>query len=133
MRIAQRVKQAGGTIHLIDMDEPFVFASLFDGPNACRWSAEKVAQGVYEYVKAMKEQFPEVIIGTSEPFWQGMKVEDLENYIEAYHQVSGSYFPFFHLDLDYSIAEWPQIAKELETYCRERGHRLWNVLRWKLG
>jgi hypothetical protein len=121
MHITQRVKAAGGRIDLIDMDEPFVDASIYNGPNACHWSAEKVAQAVYEYVQAMQKQFPQVIIGTSEPFWQGMKVEDLENYIEAYHKVSGSYFPFFHLDLDYSIAEWPQIAKEMEAFCKERG------------
>ncbi len=120
MRIARRVKAAGGTINLIDMDEPFVDASIYNGPNACHWSAEKVAQGVYEYVQAMKQQFPEAIIGTSEPFWQGMKVEDLENYIEAYHKVSGSYFPFFHLDLDYGRADWPQVAKEMEAFCRAR-------------
>ena len=121
MRIAQRVKAAGGTINLIDMDEPFVDASIYHGPNACHWSAEKVAQGVYEYVRAMKGQFPDAIIGTSEPFWQGMKAENLENYIEAYHKASSSYFPFFHLDLDYGLADWPQIAKELETYCKARG------------
>lgn len=120
LRISGRVKAAGGTINLIDMDEPFVFASIYDGENACHWSAEKVAQGVYAYVQTMKRQFPDVIIGTSEPFWKGMKAEDLENYIEAYHKVSGSYFPFFHFDPDYSIAEWPQIAKELEAYCRAR-------------
>jgi hypothetical protein len=121
LRISQRVKAAGGTIDLIDMDEPFVDASIYNGPNACHWSAEKVAQGVYEYVQDMKAQFPNAIIGTSEPFWQGMKVEDLENYIAAYHKVSGSYFPFFHLDLDYNRADWPQAAKELEAYCRRRG------------
>lgn len=121
MHITQRVKAAGGTIDLIDMDEPFVDASIYNGPNACHWSAEKVAQGVYEYVQAMKQQFPQAIIGTSEPFWQGMEVEDLENYIEAYHKVSGSYFPFFHLDLDYSLADWPQVSKEMEAFCKARG------------
>jgi hypothetical protein len=119
--IAGRVKAAGGRIDLIDMDEPFVDASIYDGPNACHWSAQQVAQGVYEYVQTMHKLIPDAIIGTSEPFWMGMQVEDLENYIEAYRQVSGSYFPFFHLDLDYSIADWPQVAKELEAYCRERG------------
>jgi hypothetical protein len=120
-RIATRVKAAGGTINLIDMDEPFAFASLYDGPNACHWSTEKVAEAVYEYVKGMQQLFPGVIIGTSEPFWRGMKVEQVENYIEAYHAVSGSYFPFFHFDPDYGLPDWPQVAKRLETYCRARG------------
>ncbi len=119
--IARRVRTAGGAIDLIDMDEPFAFASIYNGPNACHWSPEKVAQGVYEYVQAMQQEFPQAIIGISEPFWQGMVVGDLENFIEAYRKVSGSYFPFFHLDLDYSIADWPQVAKEIETYCKERG------------
>lgn len=121
LKIAQRVKAAGGKIDLIDMDEPFVDASIYNGPNACHWPAEKIAQGVADYVQAMKREFPDAIIGISEPFWQGMKVEDLERWIEAYHTVSGDYFPFFHLDLDYSRADWPQTAKELEVYCKERG------------
>jgi hypothetical protein len=119
--IAQRVKAAGGTIDLIDMDEPFVDASLYDGPNACHWSTEVVAERVYSYVQAMHLEFPNAIIGTSEPYWKGMKPQDLENYIEAYRRASGAYFPFFHLDLDYSIPNWPQVARELEDYCRARG------------
>ena len=29
--------------------------------------------------------------------------------------------PLLHLDLDYSIADWPQVAKDLEAFCRARG------------
>jgi hypothetical protein len=121
IRISRHVKAAGGTIDLIDMDEPFAFASLYDGSNACHWSAEKVADRVYSYVQAMHREFPDALIGTSEPFWQGMQPEDLENYIEAYHEVSGSYFPFLHFDPDYSRPDWSEAAKQLEDFCRERG------------
>ncbi len=119
--IAQRVKSAGGTIDLIDMDEPFAFASVYDGLNACHWSARQVAERVYSYVQAMHKEFPNALIGTSEPYWRGMRPQQLEQYIEAYREVSGSYFPFFHLDLDYSMTGWPQAARELEDYCRTRG------------
>ncbi len=121
LRSAQRVKAAGGKIDLIDMDEPFAFASIYPGPNACHWDATEVAERVSAYVHAMQAEFPGVIVGTSEPFWKDMHVEQLQDYIETYKKVSGAYFPFFHFDPDYGRPDWPEAAKEMEDFCRARG------------
>jgi len=40
-RIAQRIKQAGGTLHLIALDEPYFFGHFYDGPQACRFEDER--------------------------------------------------------------------------------------------
>src|SRR5256885_3979878 len=33
----ERVKEAGGIVRFIALDEPFFYGSLYDGPNACHW------------------------------------------------------------------------------------------------
>ncbi|HSB90453.1 MAG TPA: hypothetical protein VLD63_10565, partial [Anaerolineales bacterium] len=41
-RIARRILQAGGRLDLIALDEPLFFASIYNGPNACHWDADRV-------------------------------------------------------------------------------------------
>ena len=46
LRIASRIRDAGGIVSFVVFDEPFAFASVYDGPNACNWTAEMVAEEV---------------------------------------------------------------------------------------
>ncbi|MEA2002140.1 MAG: hypothetical protein U9N84_09705, partial [Actinomycetota bacterium] len=59
--IADRIQRAGGTIDIIALDEPHFFASIYEGPNACGWSVEKVAAEVAQYADLMRARFPNVI------------------------------------------------------------------------
>ena len=43
-KVARRIKAAGGRIDILSMDEPFFFAHIYDGSNACHWPVEKVVQ-----------------------------------------------------------------------------------------
>jgi hypothetical protein len=45
VRIANRIRAAGGRLDLIGMDEPWFFGHVYDGPNACRWPVDRVARG----------------------------------------------------------------------------------------
>lgn len=36
IRDASRIKASGGTLSFVALDEPFAFASLYEGPNACQ-------------------------------------------------------------------------------------------------
>jgi hypothetical protein len=121
LRIARRIKAAGGEVRFVALDEPFAFASIYDGPNACRWPPEKVAREVNGYIEAIKGVFPDVIIGDTEVLWATMDVDDLKHWLDAYYSVTGSQLPFFHLDVDYTRPDWPEAAKELESFARERG------------
>ncbi len=122
LRMANRIKEAGGTVSYVDFDEPFGFASLYDSPKSPHWTAERVALEVGSFVNTIKTVFPDARFGSSEPLWNtDMKVEDLENWIDAYKEATGSPLAFLHLDVDYSRPGWEQDAKELEDFCRLRG------------
>ncbi len=116
-----RIKQAGGAVNYVALDEPFYFGSLYSGQNACRWSAEKIAQEVEAFVKSLQGFDPNIVIGDIEPVVSNSSVRQYEQWIETYNQVSGHYFPFFHMDTDWSRVTWPTDAKALEGFCRQRG------------
>lgn len=121
MRDARRIKASGGTLSFVALDEPFAFASLYDGPNACRWSAERVAQEVGSYIRGMKTIFPDLFVGDTEPLWHEVDVEDYKNWLSVFREVNGYDLAFFHLDVDFSRNDWPQAAMELESFARGQG------------
>ena len=122
VNIARRIRDAGGTLRYVAFDEPFAFASIYDGPNACQWSAENVAQEVLQFEQAIQAIFPQVIFGDTEPLWSWAgEVEHLQGWIDAYQAVTGKPLGFLHLDLDFRRADWAQDALALETYAREHG------------
>ena len=115
-----RIKQAGGVVRYIALDEPFYYGSLYDGPNSCHWSILKVANAVKEYVRFIKRMFPDTVIGDVEPITARSGAIQYENWLKIYWAVAGSNLPFFHLDTDVdSQPNWPIVNKELETFCRE--------------
>lgn len=121
VNIARRIKNAGGTLKFVSFDEPFAFASLYDGPNACRWSAEKVAQEVLKYIQAVRKVFPDVVFGDTEPLWSGVGVDEFKRWIDIYEDITGSPLSFLHLDQDFTRPDWQQDTLALEAYAREHG------------
>lgn len=61
IRDANRIKAAGGTLSFIALDEPFAFASLYDGPNACQWEAERVASVLISASYIMETQMHQMM------------------------------------------------------------------------
>jgi len=121
LRIVNRLKQFGATVRYVSLDEPFAFGHIYDGPNACQWPPEKIAQQVQDYVTAIKTVYPNAIIGDNEPLWAGVEVGELVEWLDAYKAVTGSHLSFIHLDLDFSRADWSMAAKQLEEAARARG------------
>ena len=119
LRVARRIQAAGGKLQFIRMDEPFSNASpVYTGPGACQWSAEKVAREVGAYIKAVKSEFPDVVIGDVEAW---TSVNDIERWIEAYRTVNGESLSFLHWDVNWRRPDWAERAKALEYYAREHG------------
>lgn len=119
--VAERIKTAGGVIDLLAMDEPFFFAHIYDGPNACHWPAEKVAQAVDQYVKVMRSEFPNVIIGDTEPLAGAAGAPEYKGWLDTFRSVNGYNLPFLHMDIDWSRSTWPQEVKSIEDYGRQLG------------
>jgi hypothetical protein len=117
---------------MIVLDAPFAFGHLYRGPGACRWSVRKVAEAVAAYrhdilgrvlahVARVRQPFSGLEIGDAEPLWPGVRPEQMERWISAYREASGSGFSFFHLDVDFARPDWSEAARTLETFCRNRG------------
>src|SRR5207247_1924478 len=66
-RVVQRIADAGGTLRYVAFDEPYYYGSVYNGPQACRWSAEKVASDLAAYEAAVRHVFPRAVFGDIEP------------------------------------------------------------------
>lgn len=121
LRDARRIKATGYELSFIALDEPFAFASLYDGPQACHWSPEQVAGEVGEYIEGMKTVFPDLLVGDTEPLWRDVSVEDYQNWMRVFREVNGYDLAFFHLDVDFGRSDWPQAARQLEDFAGEMG------------
>jgi hypothetical protein len=118
LKIARRILTAGGTIHLIALDEPYYFGHFYDGPNACHWAAEKIAGEVGKYIQAIRSVFPEVIVGDTEPLTGAANAKAYEAWLNTFLQVNGYNLAFLHMDVDWSNTDWPQEVKAIEEYGR---------------
>lgn len=119
--IANRILNAGGRIDLIALDEPLFFASIYDGENACRWDAEKVAAEVGEYVSVMRGYFPEIAIGDTEPLAGASTPRSYTAWLETFRQVNGYDLAFLHMDIDWGRTTWPGDVKQIEDFGRSFG------------
>ena len=109
-RISQRIRDAGGVLQVIAMDEPYFFAHLYDGPNACHWPVGKVADGVATFVRAMRAEWPDLIVGDTEPMPDPVSAAGLAEWLDAYRAATGEAATFLHLDMDWSRAGWPELG-----------------------
>lgn len=119
MKIAKRITDAGGTIHLIALDEPFYFGHFYDGPNACHWTAEKIAGEVGRYIQAIKSVFPGLLVGDTEPLTATANDKAYEVWLDTFRQVNGQNLAFLHIDVDWSRPNWPQEVKAIEKYGKQ--------------
>lgn len=116
LKIARRIKNAGGELSLIALDEPYYFAHFYDGPNACHWDAEKVAKEVGEYIKAIRQVFPNVMIGDTEPLTGSANAQDYMNWLDVFRNVNEFNLDFLHMDIDWSRPDWPDEVIMIEKY-----------------
>jgi hypothetical protein len=121
LKIVNRLSRLGAKVIYVSLDEPYVDAHIYDGPNACHWPPEKIAQQVHDYITAIKTVYPDVIVGDNEPLWKGVSVEDLTEWLDVYKAVTGTNLSFLHLDPDYSRLDWYTVAKQLEVASQTRG------------
>jgi hypothetical protein len=100
---ASIISQHGGTIDRVDMDEPYYYGSLYSGPNACKWSMNRVAKQAAATIAQIRAVFPEVIVGDAEPI---LMPWDPHNWLTlypawaaAYQTASGTPLAFFMADI----------------------------------
>ena len=106
LNIARRIKNAGGELSLIALDEPYFYAHFYDGTNACRWDAEKVAAEVGKYVKTVRQIFPNVSIGDIEPLAGAATAQAYMDWLDIFRNVNGYNLAFLHMDIDWGRPNW---------------------------
>ena len=104
---ALKIKRNGGTLSYLDLDEPYFYGSLYDGPRACHWSVEEVAKKVGFFITEMRSVFPELQVGDIEPLlWGNLSVAELEKWLTTFREVNGYDFAFIHVDVNFNILNW---------------------------
>jgi hypothetical protein len=116
-RIAQNIRAAGGVLYAMEMEHGFDAATYYD--TACRMTPAEIAHDAARTVAAVREVFPEAVIGSIET--GNLNVDDIASWVSAYRDATGEELGFFHLDIPYFIPDWAARAKAIETYIRSRG------------
>ena len=101
--VVARIKMLGGTLSSISMDEPLYFGHQSNQMNAPQWSISQVAHEVALNVEAVRKVFPQVQIGDIEPI---QYTHDLQSWISAYEQATGTPLAFLKADLNYIDSTW---------------------------
>jgi hypothetical protein len=118
--ISRRIRQAGGALQVIALDEPYFFSHVYDGPNACHLSVGKAARGVARFTRAMRDEWPGVVVGDTEPMPVPVGAGNLASWLDAYRAAAGEPFAFLHLDMDWSRPNWPALGVAVEAAGRAR-------------
>ncbi len=119
--MARRIKRAGGTLRFLAFDEPFFYASLYDGPQACRWSATDVAKRVIGFMSRVRSVFPGIHFGDIEPITRPSDVAAYKEWMTTFRAATSETLGFLHLDMSYTLPGWDRLATTLEPFARARG------------
>ncbi|HLO14610.1 MAG TPA: discoidin domain-containing protein [Anaerolineales bacterium] len=116
LNITHRIKNAGGELSFIALDEPYFFAHFYDGLNACKWEAEKVAAEVGKYIETVKQAFPSVKIGDTEPLAGTAAAQAYMSWLDTFRKVNGYNLAFLHIDIDWGRPNWADEVIAIEEY-----------------
>jgi hypothetical protein len=112
--ISSRIRSAGGTLQVIALDEPWYFAHVYAGPQACSWSVADVAARVAGFTAAMRREWPGIVVGDTEPTPAPVSVSGLVDWLRAYRDAAGEPLAFLHLDADWT-RDWVPFAHDLAS------------------
>jgi hypothetical protein len=123
LRLAQKIRDLGGSLQYVAFDEPLEFGSVYVGPNACQWSAQQVAHDAAQHVAQIRSVFPDVVVGDIEVVpdaaatntWLGA----YQQWFDAWQAETGQPLAFFHFDVDW-VSDWKPAAAALARALRAR-------------
>lgn len=123
LEMAQRIKDFGGLVQVVYLDEPYAFAHKLDTPGSCQRPVEQVAAETADFVRRVRQIFPDVAVGSLEPLWSDPEInaDDMANWLDAYQAAAGEPFAFLHMDVLWTRPDWPQVLREVEAVADERG------------
>jgi hypothetical protein len=125
-RVAMRIQQNGGDLRYIAMDEPLFYGHQFTGPNSCQWSPEQVARDILPRAQAVKQIFPNVMIGDDEPVAQKNASNWNDQIIEwthTYQKVVGQPLAFIRADVQWKNP-WQSDLANLKSRLHQEGIKM---------
>ena len=120
----QHVKNLGGVVDDVAMDEPLWFGHVYDGHDACKLTLSDASRQVATAVKQARVVFPLIVFGDTEPSGgAGMPSrwpQIVDAWCEAYRTATGEDLAFFNLDVQWA-ADWKPGVRELRRVINRRG------------
>jgi hypothetical protein len=80
-----------------------------------------VAEATAGFTAAMRAEWPQIVVGDTEPMPFGVAPEGLASWLDAYRAAAGEPLAFLHLDMDWSRTDWPQLGVAVEAAAAQRG------------
>jgi hypothetical protein len=124
-QLARKIKNAGGELAYVSMDEPLFNGRYYSGANACHDSIQTVAARAAAIMREYQKIFPDVVIGDTEPFpaltklphWQS----DYKQWLEAFNQAVGKPITYLNIDINWPEDNWrwQQSLQEAVRFARE--------------
>jgi sugar phosphate isomerase/epimerase len=112
---ADRIKQLGGELAAVAMDEPLWFGHHDQEPHACQSSIADLARLLAQNVSAIHAVFPAAQIGDIEPVTAAAGpgwVDDIIEFAAAYQAATGIKLAFVHADVNWR-EPWQRQLREL--------------------
>lgn len=118
--VAQRIAAFGGTLSVVEMDEPLFFGHQYTGANAEQASIQEVANEVAASVAEIEAVFPSVQIGDAEPI---PTTSDISTWLADYQTATGQSLAFLDADVQWST-DWQPGLESLSAYLATTGTKL---------
>ena len=115
--ILEKIRNAGGDLRYVAMDEPFFYGHL--DPGGCKPSAVQLAQQVAASVASMRRIFPRLQVGDIEVTNTNRAgIDEIAQWADAYRVATGEPLAFLHADVAWSelaIRNLAPLAAELKA------------------
>lgn len=123
LSISKKVKDAGGFINYIAMDEPLFYGHYYKGPPGhqpgCQSGIDQVANQIVAPLNVFIEQFPNIAIGDTEPTGiaerDNWKDDELA-WARAFQKVMGRPLAFVQMDIPFARPGEERFAVEYFRY-----------------
>lgn len=109
---ARRIRDCGGDLSYIAMDEPIDGGVIYTGPGACHGSVQETVANAAVNIKALWREFPDVQVGDIEcindyPGLTHQQLADLYGQsVDAFHAALGRPLAFFHADIAWGCPDY---------------------------
>ena len=117
----RRIKEAGGVVTYISLDEPLWYAHSYQGKHACKMSVDDIATEVARHLASARSTFPAVRLGDVEPI-NAFPANDVKSVFSQWYQAfkiaAGEPFAYMQADVLFN-KPWQDTMRAVEQLSAE--------------